>query len=113
MGQAVCRAHLSNALSGLPGAVLLEAEVAERVPAKRPLAFVLAGLDNFKPYNDYYGLARGDTVLLALARLGREVSSWRRKRRTERSPRSAPSGRPTWSDARSIGTAVRTFARSA
>ena len=69
------RARLSNALSGLPGAVLLEAEVTERVAAECPLAFVLADLDNFKPYNDCYGLARGDTVLLAPARLGHEASS--------------------------------------
>ena len=72
-GEAVRRARLSNALSGLPGAVLLEAEVTERVAAERPLSFVLADLDNFKPYNDYYGLARGDQVLLALARLGQKV----------------------------------------
>ncbi len=66
--EALRRARLSNPLSGLPGAPLLEAEVSARLAAHRPLALVLADLDGFKAYNDHYGLARGDEVLLQLAR---------------------------------------------
>jgi GGDEF domain-containing protein len=72
-GEAVRRARLSNALSGLPGAVLLQQEVADRLGAMHRLAFVVIDLDFFKPYNDHYGLARGDGVLLAMAQLGQAV----------------------------------------
>jgi len=66
--EALRQARLSNPLSGLPGAPLLEAEVSERLATGQPLALILADLDGFKAYNDHYGLARGDEVLLQVAR---------------------------------------------
>jgi len=71
--EALRRARLSNPLSGLPGAPLLEGEIDARVAARAPLTLVLADIDGFKPYNDHYGLARGDEVLLMVARLLQEV----------------------------------------
>jgi len=36
---------------------------------QQEIAIAWLDLDNFKPYNDYYGFARGDEVLLATARI--------------------------------------------
>ncbi len=73
--EALRRARLSNPLSGLPGAPLLDTELGARVAAGAPTAFVLADIDGFKAYNDHYGLARGDEMLLMAANLLRDVAS--------------------------------------
>ena len=62
----------ADPLTGLPGGPSLEAEVERRMAGKLPFAFLLAGLEPFKPYNDFYGFARGDEVLEATAQLLRE-----------------------------------------
>src|SRR5206468_2402673 len=54
------RAQLqSNALTGLPGNVLIETELTRRIAAGEKFAFLHLDLDFFKAYNDYYGYARG------------------------------------------------------
>ncbi len=64
------RAQLqSNPLTGLPGNVLIETELTRRIAAGEKFAFLLVDLDRFKSYNDYYGYARGDTVIRSLASL--------------------------------------------
>ena len=64
------RAQLqSNPLTGLPGNVLIETELTRRIAAGEKFAFLLIDLDRFKSYNDYYGYARGDTVIRSLASL--------------------------------------------
>jgi diguanylate cyclase (GGDEF)-like protein len=47
----------------------LIAEVARAQRHRRPLAYTLMDLDNFKKVNDTYGHATGDRVLVSLARL--------------------------------------------
>jgi PleD family two-component response regulator len=62
------RAQLqSNPLTGLPGSVLIDAELSRRIAAGEKFAFLMVDLDRFKSYNDYYGYARGDTVIRFLA----------------------------------------------
>ena len=62
------RAQLqSNPLTGLPGNILIEAELSRRIAAGQKFAFVMVDIDRFKSYNDYYGYARGDTVIRYLA----------------------------------------------
>lgn len=63
----------ANPLTGLPGAGVLRAEVERRLAAGEPFVFLYIDLDNFKPFNDYYGFARGDDVIRMLARQMREV----------------------------------------
>jgi len=58
-----------NPLTRLPGSPSIEAEVARRIAGKIPFAFLYADIDNFKPYNDFYGFAKGDKVLKATAQL--------------------------------------------
>lgn len=62
------RAQLqSNPLTGLPGSVLIDAELSRRIAAGEKFAFIMVDLDRFKSYNDYYGYARGDTVIRFVA----------------------------------------------
>jgi diguanylate cyclase (GGDEF)-like protein len=59
----------ANPLTHLPGSPGIEAEVGRRIKAAAPFAFLYADIDNFKPYNDTYGFARGDEVIRATADL--------------------------------------------
>jgi diguanylate cyclase (GGDEF)-like protein len=64
------RAQLSsNALTGLPGNVIIENELTRRINAREKFAFLHLDLDNFKAYNDYYGYARGDGLIRFMASL--------------------------------------------
>jgi diguanylate cyclase (GGDEF)-like protein len=68
------RAQLqSNALTGLPGNVLIETELTRRIAAREKFAFLHADLDYFKSFNDYYGYARGDSLIRFTASLLHEV----------------------------------------
>jgi diguanylate cyclase (GGDEF)-like protein len=68
------RAQLqSNALTGLPGNVLIETELSRRISAREKFAFLHLDLDYFKSFNDYYGYARGDTLIRFTASLLHEV----------------------------------------
>jgi diguanylate cyclase (GGDEF)-like protein len=59
----------ANPLTHLPGSPGIEAEVDRRIVSRRAFAFLYADIDNFKPYNDHYGFARGDEVLRAAAQI--------------------------------------------
>ena len=64
------RAQLSsNALTGLPGNVIIENELTRRIGDSQRFTFVHLDLDNFKAYNDYYGYARGDALIRYVASL--------------------------------------------
>ncbi|HEU5310907.1 MAG TPA: response regulator, partial [Candidatus Eisenbacteria bacterium] len=68
------RAQLqSNALTGLPGNVLIETELTRRIQAKEKFAFLHLDLDYFKSFNDYYGYARGDVLIRFTASLLHEM----------------------------------------
>src|SRR5947208_3438758 len=57
----------SNALTGLPGNVLIESELSRRIAQGEKFAYLHIDLDYFKAYNDYYGHARGDVVIRYVA----------------------------------------------
>jgi len=67
------RAQLSsNALTGLPGNVLIETELTRRISGGEKFAFLHLDLDAFKAFNDYYGYARGDALIRFTAALLQE-----------------------------------------
>ena len=67
------RAQLSsNALTGLPGNVLIETELTRRISAGEKFAFLHLDLDAFKAFNDYYGYLRGDALIRFTAALLQE-----------------------------------------
>ncbi|SDL09520.1 diguanylate cyclase/phosphodiesterase [Franzmannia pantelleriensis] len=65
----VRQARNANPLTGLPGNILIQETLTERLRQGRSLVAVFADLDNFKAYNDSYGYAEGDRMILALSRL--------------------------------------------
>ena len=62
-------AQNSNPLTGLAGNVLIQEHIDQLIAAKTPFVTCYFDLDNFKPYNDQYGYAKGDEILLSVARL--------------------------------------------
>ncbi len=59
----------SNPLTTLPGNVPTRERITRIIEQDRAFVVCYADLDNFKPFNDYYGYARGDQVLLQLAQV--------------------------------------------
>lgn len=62
-----------NPLTRLPGSPSIQAEVESRIREGRRFGFLLADIDRFKAFNDYYGSERGDRVILKTAELLREA----------------------------------------
>ncbi len=59
----------SNPLTGLPGNLLIQEHIDQLIINKKPFVACYFDLDNFKPYNDQYGYAKGDAILLGVAQL--------------------------------------------
>ena len=58
-----------NPLTGLPGNAMILQELQRRIAENQSFALMHIDLDNFKSYNDFYGFARGDTVIKLVARI--------------------------------------------
>lgn len=56
----------ANPLTGLAGNRAIEKELTARIERHEPFAFLYLDIDNFKPYNDYYGYQKGDDAILFL-----------------------------------------------
>ena len=65
----------ASPLTHLPGGIAIENIVKKRLMDDAPLAFCLLDLANFKAFNDRYGYAKGNEVILATARIITEVMS--------------------------------------
>lgn len=59
----------TNPLTKLPGNLVIEREIQNRLDRGEIFALAYADLDNFKPFNDKYGFSRGDEVIKMLGRL--------------------------------------------
>jgi PAS domain S-box-containing protein len=57
----------------LPGSQAIEAEINRRLAAGGDFAFCYLDLDNLKAFNDYYGYAKADGVILQTGDIVREV----------------------------------------
>jgi len=69
----VTYARQANPLTGLPGNEAIHQAITERLESNSPFCAVYCDLDNFKAYNDVYGYANGDQIILALARILSEL----------------------------------------
>ncbi|WP_447956950.1 bifunctional diguanylate cyclase/phosphodiesterase [Vreelandella sp. EE7] len=65
----VRQARHANPLTGLPGNILINETLGHTLEKGEPFAAAYVDLDNFKAFNDAYGYARGDQVIIALSRL--------------------------------------------
>lgn len=62
-------ARYANPLTQLPGSVPLNERIDQLLAEGKSFHVAYCDLDNFKPFNDTYGYARGDDVLRHLAKL--------------------------------------------
>ncbi len=53
----------ANPLTGLPGNESIQREINDRLRAGDCFDIAYIDIDNFKPFNDYYGFQRGDVVI--------------------------------------------------
>ncbi|WP_447555043.1 bifunctional diguanylate cyclase/phosphodiesterase [Vreelandella sp. EE22] len=65
----VRQARHANPLTGFPGNILINETLSHYLEAGKDFAAAYVDLDNFKAFNDAYGYARGDQVIIALSRL--------------------------------------------
>jgi diguanylate cyclase (GGDEF)-like protein len=63
----------TNPLTYLPGGVAIENVLNKRIDSGNLFAFCLIDLDNFKAYNDHYGYARGNQIILNTAQIIEEA----------------------------------------
>jgi len=66
------RAENANPLTKLPGNNVIHEEIKKRISANRKFVVVYSDLDNFKAFNDKYGIGAGDKAIKLTADLMRE-----------------------------------------
>ncbi len=59
----------TNALTGLPGARVIEESVLDLIAKRVPFSFAYIDIDNFKAFNDVYGYFKGDQAIMQTAHL--------------------------------------------
>ncbi|MEI7769673.1 MAG: diguanylate cyclase [Chloroflexales bacterium] len=64
-----------NPLTGMPGNVLIQAELERHLSQGHQFSLLWIDLDNFKAFNDAYGFARGDRAIHMLANVIGETAS--------------------------------------
>ncbi|MFH1395587.1 MAG: diguanylate cyclase [Candidatus Omnitrophota bacterium] len=57
----------ASPLTGLPGGILIESVMKEKVSENRPFVAGHIDIDNFKGFNDKYGYLKGDRVIMQAA----------------------------------------------
>jgi len=71
--------HL-NPLTNLPGNLLIEKQINSAIESGKKFYIFYIDIDNFKPFNDYYGFEKGDRVILHLASILKEIqTNWQEK----------------------------------
>ncbi len=71
-GQQLQQARHANPLTLLPGNVPIQQCLTRLLTQQRAMVVCYVDIDHFKPFNDLYGYAKGDEVLLCLAQCLRE-----------------------------------------
>lgn len=57
------RAENANPLTKLPGNTVIREEVEKRIKGNEKFVAIHIDLDNFKAYNDHYGISKGDEII--------------------------------------------------
>lgn len=68
----VTMARSANPLTGLPGNIIIEKEIAHCIQEKNQYTIIYIDLDNFKAYNDVYGFENGDLVIKEISAILQE-----------------------------------------
>ncbi|MBI3615842.1 MAG: HAMP domain-containing protein [Candidatus Omnitrophica bacterium] len=67
------RAENANPLTKLPGNNVIHEEVEKRIKAKKKFVAIYSDLDNFKAFNDKYGIGAGDQAIRITASILKEA----------------------------------------
>jgi len=67
--KAIILAKEANPLTGLPGNWAIQREIEKRISKKILFDTIYIDINNFKPYNDYYGFSSGDRVIEVLGKI--------------------------------------------
>jgi diguanylate cyclase (GGDEF)-like protein len=59
----------ANPLTGLPGNESIQREIETRIASKDGFDIAYIDIDNFKPFNDFYGFQRGDVVIKTIGEI--------------------------------------------
>lgn len=65
----VSAARYANPLTGLPGNVPINENIDDLISSRSSFVVCYFDLDNFKPFNDFYGYRRGDDVIQLTGRI--------------------------------------------
>ena len=57
----------ANSLTGLPGGIVIEETLKEKIASGKPFVTGHVDIDNFKSFNDKYGYLKGDRVIMQTA----------------------------------------------
>lgn len=67
------KAESANPLTKLPGNVTIQEEIERRIAENRKFVVIHSDLDNFKAYNDNYGISQGDIAIKLTAEILKEA----------------------------------------
>ena len=67
------RAENANPLTKLPGNIVIREEVEKRIRENKLFMVIYADLDNFKAFNDGYGIAKGDEAIKLASEIFKEA----------------------------------------
>lgn len=67
------RAENANPLTKLPGNIIIMEEVEKRIKAAKKFTVIYSDLDNFKSFNDKYGIHQGDEAIKMAAEIFKEA----------------------------------------
>lgn len=68
------RAENANPLTKLPGNIVIHEEITKRIAENRKFVVIYCDLDNFKAFNDKYGIAKGDEAIKLTADIFKEAA---------------------------------------
>ena len=67
------RAENANPLTKLPGNIVIQEEIEKRISQGLKFVVIYCDLDNFKAFNDKYGIAKGDEAIKLTADIFKEA----------------------------------------
>jgi len=67
------RAENANPLTKLPGNIVIREEIEKRISEGKKFTVIYCDLDNFKAYNDKYGIAKGDEAITLTGEIFKEA----------------------------------------
>ena len=68
------RAENANPLTKLPGNIVIHEQVEKRIQENRKFVVIYCDLDNFKAFNDKYGIAKGDEAIKMTAEVFKDAA---------------------------------------